>query len=410
MAEKTTKKNTKGTKKVVKEKTTKKVATKKAAPKKEVKKVTPVKEVKKAAPVKEVKKEEKVVIKKENKMKGKIKEVVDKITSNRPFAIALCVILVLAIALTITLCHKVIPKTKDGKQVVASLKGKTITADDLYLKLKDNSGSDTLFTMIDEYIIGKEVKYRDEDKEYVQGVVDQYKEQAEYYGVSISEFFANYGLNIENEKQLYNIILKNYGATLAVQKFIGDQASEKDLKEYYENNYSDSLNLRHILIEVDEDGEDAAIEKAKDLIKELDNTNKNKLEEKFTDLAKNNSTDPGTYENGGLMEDVTKKAVVSEFFEAAVALKDGEYTKEPVKSSYGYHIIYRISSTPLKKFKDMKDSVKMDYGKDLLNSDSSLFTIKWDELRKSYKLNIVDTNIQNDYDKMVGNAKEKTED
>lgn len=396
MAEKTTKKNTKGTKKVVEKKTTKKVATKKTAPKKVVNEVTLKKE--------EVK-EAKVVTPKETKKEGKVKEVFEKIMANRPFAITLCISIILAIALVCTLCYKRIPKTKDGKQVLASVKGKTFTADDLYIELKDEYGTETLINMIDNYITSKEVKFTKENEEYIQDIVDSWKAQAESYGMSLPDLIANYGLRIEDEKDFYNYLKKNYSINLAVEKFIGDQASEKDLKEYYENNYSDTYVVRHILIEVNDDtSESEALEKANDLIDTLNDTKKDDLEDKFIELAKENSDDTGSYSNGGLIEDVTKKSVVSEFFDASSKLKDGEYTKEPVKSSYGYHVIYKVSTTPLKEFKKMKDEVKSAYAKELLNSDASLQVKKWDELRKSYKLNIVDDKVKSYYEETIEKA------
>ena len=405
MAEKTTKKNTKGTKKVAEKKTTKttkKVATKKTAPVKEVKKATPVKEVKakevkKVTPVEEVKKEEKIVAPKVTKKEGKAKELFDRILENKPFAISLCVIVILAGALVFTICSKRIPKTKDGKQVIASVKGKKFTADDLYIELKNEYGNDKLISMIDEFIVSDKVKFTKENEEYIQDIVDSWTAQAETYGMTLPELVSNYGLRIEDEKDFFDYLKKSYSINLAVEKYVGDSAKEKDLKEYYENNYSDTLKVRHILIQVDGDNEEEALEKAKDLIEELNDTDKSKLEDKFITLAKDNSDDTGSYSDGGLIEDVTKKSVVSEFFEAANGLKNGEYTKEPVKTSYGYHIIYRISSTPLKSFKDMKDQVKTDYAKELLSTDSSLQITKWDELRKSYKLKINDTDVEKYY-------------
>ena len=387
MAEKTTKKNTKGTKKVAEKKTTKKVTTKKVAPKKEVKNEVTVKK----AEVKEAK-----VVTPKVKEKGKVKVFIEKnILANKPFAISLAIILVLVIALTCTLCYKRIPKTKDGKQVLATVKGKTFTADDLYLALKDDYGTDKLINMIDSYITSKEVKFTKENEEYIQDIVDSWKAQAESYGMSLVDLIGNYGLKIKDEQDFFNYLKENYSISLAVEKFIGDQASEKDLKAYYEENFSDSLTVRHILIEVDED-ENEAKEKAMDLI--------------VAELAKDNSDDTGSYSEGGLIENVTKTSVVSEFFEAANELKDGEYTKEPVKTSYGYHIIYRVNSDPVEEFKKIKDKVKSEYAKSLLNADSTLQVTKWAELRKSYKLNIVDTNIKNEYEDGISSVKNETED
>ncbi|MEE0776455.1 MAG: peptidylprolyl isomerase, partial [Bacillota bacterium] len=81
----------------------------------------------------------------------------------------------------------------------------------------------------------------------------------------------------------------------------------------------------------------AAEEKAKELIKKLDDG------ADFADLAKKNSDDTGSAENGGALNGAFTKEgsnYVQEFTDAAFALeKVGAYSKEPVKSSYGYHII-----------------------------------------------------------------------
>ena len=39
-------------------------------------------------------------------------------------------------------------------------------------------------------------------------------------------------------------------------------------------------------------------------------------------------------------------------------LKDGEYSKEPVKTSYGYHIVYRIDQKEKPALEDIKDQIK----------------------------------------------------
>ncbi len=58
----------------------------------------------------------------------------------------------------------------------------------------------------------------------------------------------------------------------------------------------------------------------------------------FAELAKESSSD-ATAEAGGDLGYFLKTDVVPEFGEAAFSLKAGEYTKEAVKSQFGYHII-----------------------------------------------------------------------
>lgn len=355
--------------------------------------------------------------KKEKKGKGKFKALVNKVVNNTPFVVALCVILLLVGALLYTMSIRRIPKTDKGSEIVATIKGKKITAENLYQELKKSNGTDALINMIDTYIAEKEVEVTKDDKEYVTEVVDYYKDYAKYYGTDLATFLANYvGLaGITTEEEFYDYVLEDYKKTLAVQQFVADEATEEELKEYYKENYSDKLTVKHILIEVDAEAEDKeaaekeAYNEAVKLIKKLKDTDKSKLEDKFEDLAKKNSDDTATYSDGGLIEDFTKKDVVEEFWSASEKLKNGEYTKEPVKSQYGYHIILKIDSTPVEKYKDIKDDVKKAYAESKLSSDSTLSVKKWDELRNQYKLSIKDDEIKSIYKNTIDEASKTKE-
>ena len=109
------------------------------------------------------------------------------------------------------------------------------------------------------------------------------------------------------------------------------------------------------------------------------------------------------------MEEFSKNEVVESFWKASKELKDGEYTKEPVKSTYGYHIILKISSTPVEKYKDIKEDVKTAYAESLLADDSTLFAKKWDELRKKYKLSIKDDLMKKAYKKTLEESTKVTD-
>ncbi len=400
MPKKTTEKNNKGKK----NNTTKSTVSRKVESKNtKIKKVEPIDNVEKVETNKSVVKVEK---------KGKIKNFIIESKNNTPFVVSVCIIVLLLAALILTLCMKRIPKTSDGDEIIATLNGKTITANELYESLKESYGTNTLIDIIDTYISDKEVTIKDEDEDYVNEIVDYYKDYADYYGVDLSTFLTNYvGLSgVSTEDEFREYVLEDYKKTLAVKKFIGDNADEKDLKEYYKNNYSDKLTAKHILIEVDPDAEDQekadkeAYNKAVSLIEKLNKVDKDKLEDKFDKLAEENSDDTATYSNGGLIEDFSKSDVVEEFFNAANKLKDGEYTKEPVKTTYGYHIILKISSKPVEKYNDIKNDVKLAYAESLLTADSTLQITKWDELRKQYKLSIKDDNISKIYKSTIKNT------
>ncbi|MBA4205632.1 MULTISPECIES: peptidylprolyl isomerase [Pannonibacter] len=116
--------------------------------------------------------------------------------------------------------------------------------------------------------------------------------------------------------------------------------TEDDLKAAYDKEFKDfqgeeEVRARHILVSSKEDAEK--------LIKELDGG------ADFAELAKANSSD-GSAANGGDLDYFTKGRMVPEFEAAAFALQPGEYTKEPVESQFGWHIIKsedkRIQSAP----------------------------------------------------------------
>ena len=393
MPKKTEEKNIKG-KKTTKSSTTKKTT----STKKTVKPTVEVKEV---------------VVEKNEIKKGN-KE--NNLMNNTPFVICMCIIILLVAVLLFALCTKRVPLTSKGEQVVATIKGKKVTADDLYASLKEENGQTALLNIIDEYIANKEVTITEDDNKKIQEIVDYYLEYAEYYKVDLATFLVNYvGIQgIETEKEFKEFVTKDYKKTLAVQKYVGEEAKTEDLKKYYKENYTDTLTVKHILIEIDKEEEDtekaekAAYDKAVKLIQKLNNTSEKKLDKKFEELAEKNSDDTGTYSNGGLVENFVKKDVDEAFYDASYKLKDGEYTKEPVKSSFGYHIILKVSSTPVEKYDKIVDEVKKAYAENLLASDTTLSAKKWDELRNQYKLSIKDDFIKKAYKDSLKNL-EKTE-
>ena len=111
--------------------------------------------------------------------------------------------------------------------------------------------------------------------------------------------------------------------------------SEAQLKAEYDvikNNLgSTEYKSRHILVEKEED--------AKAIIAKLDKG------EKFSELAKQ-SKDPGSKDKGGELGWSSPAAYVKPFGEALTKLKKGEYTKAPVQSDFGYHVIQLDDSRP----------------------------------------------------------------
>ncbi|HIO90226.1 MAG TPA: peptidylprolyl isomerase [Campylobacterales bacterium] len=131
---------------------------------------------------------------------------------------------------------------------------------------------------------------------------------------------------------------------------------DKELKSYYESHKNDftakvdERKARHILLKDKK--------AAKDIIKALKKAKDVKAE--FIKLAKEKSTGPSG-KDGGDLGWFDASRMVPEFAKAAFALKKGEYTKKPVKTDFGYHVIYLDDSKKkgtIAKFKDIKDQLK----------------------------------------------------
>lgn len=80
----------------------------------------------------------------------------------------------------------------------------------------------------------------------------------------------------------------------------------------------------------------------------------------FAAIAKEKSEDTGTKEQGGELDWSEAEGYVQPFGEALKALKKGERTKEPVKTSYGYHIIELedVKSLPFPEFDQVKPQIQ----------------------------------------------------
>ncbi|MDH4438776.1 MAG: peptidylprolyl isomerase [Rhizobium sp.] len=122
------------------------------------------------------------------------------------------------------------------------------------------------------------------------------------------------------ERELHNVYFK---------KNVVDAVTADEVKARYEKEVAalpkqEEIRARHILVKTEEE--------AKAIIAELD------AGKSFIDLAKEKSTDPNKSEGGDLGY-FTKGRMVPEFEESAFALEKGTYTKTPVKTQFGFHVI-----------------------------------------------------------------------
>lgn len=308
--------------------------------------------------------------------------------------------------LTVTGCGKV-PKLENGKEVVASINGFNLTAEDLYEELKKANGVNIVINKIDEYIANETIKDSKEADEYAKKQIEALKAQYEMYNMDFSAALKSNGY--ANEEELAKEIALSYKKDETLKKYLEEKLTDKEINEYYNSEIFGEMTVRHILIKpittddmTDDDkkkAENDALNKAKELIKKLDEG------ADFATLAKENSADEGTASEGGLFANFTKQGVVSEFFDASYALKDNEYTKEPVKTTYGYHIILKVSQNEKPSLDIVKDDIKGTLVTNKLESDQKLSVTAWDEIRTKHNMKINDDNLKNNYSTVIDSYK-----
>ena len=125
--------------------------------------------------------------------------------------------------------------------------------------------------------------------------------------------------------------------------------TDADLKAEYDKftsaNAGKEYKARHILVEKEDD--------AKAIIVSL------KKGDKFEDLAKKMSKDPGSGANGGDLDWANASSYVPEFSAAMTKLEKGQLAAEPVKSQFGWHVIRvdDIRDAKLPSFEEVKPQI-----------------------------------------------------
>lgn len=161
-------------------------------------------------------------------------------------------------------------------------------------------------------------------------------DSATQYNMSVKEFCKQlYGVDLNLFKTIYT-------NTLTAQRYMDAKidevpVEEEELSAYYEENKAtfDTYTVRHILISVEEDADEAVVEeKSKTAQEILDRVNNG---EDFAALVKEFTEDDGSKETGGLYEVTENSNFVEEFKEWAMTHKAGE--TGIVKSQFGFHIM-----------------------------------------------------------------------
>jgi peptidyl-prolyl cis-trans isomerase C len=165
--------------------------------------------------------------------------------------------------------------------------------------------------------VGPEMEQQAKDQVVLREI---YTQEAERKGMATS---ADYRAQMELARQ--SILIRELFEDYRKKHPVSDAEAKAEYDKFKAQAAGTEYRARHILVENEDE--------AKALLAKL------KAGASFEELAKKNSKDPGSAENGGDLDFAKADAYVPEFGQALAKLKKGETTEAPVKTQFGWHII-----------------------------------------------------------------------
>ena len=353
-----------------------------------------VKEEKKEVVTKKVEtvKPEKVKIKKE-KNNEKLVTLFKKVDDKR-FGIILFVVgfLIATLLFRCILWPDRIATLKDGTQPIATLNEKTITADDLYENMKSYYSVNVLLNEIDDIILSKKYKETDEMNEEIKRTAEYYYSMYEKQaGYTKEQFLSEYGFASE-DSFLDNLRL-DYRRNKYYEEYVLSLITDKEVEKYYKDDVFGDVDSKHILVSVAKDDQEGLSDEeakklANEIIKKLDSGTS------WDDVVKEYK-DQITSEDLGY--NAFNASLESAYLKECKDLKVGTYSKSPVLTSYGYHIVYKKAQKDKPELDSVKDDVKDILAKEKKENDTNLYYKALIKLRADSKLEFNDTKLKDEY-------------
>ncbi len=310
-------------------------------------------------------------------------------------------------------CGK-IPKLANGEEAVVSFTKaeSAISANDLYNEIKKKYALSSLIDMIDRTILLEKYPNKDKDAsadadKQIENIKQYYVDDNGKYDESklLQALQSYYG--IETIAEFKEMLKLSYYRDLAVTDYAKDSVTDKEIKKYYDEEVVGDISAKHILITpnvtdkmTDDEkkaAEAAALKTAKEVITKLDKG------EKFDDLAKQYSADESNKDKGGDLGYFNKGKMVTEFETAAYKLKLNTYTKEPVKTQFGYHIILKTGEKEKESLDKVKDTIISKLAEEKRNADKAYAIEAMAEIRKNSGMKIQDSELAKQYETYISN-------
>lgn len=285
-----------------------------------------------------------------------------------------------------------IAKLENGLEPVAEIDGLTVTAEDLYEDMKEIYSVSSLLDKIDNKVLEEKYPENDEMNDELQEEAENYYNMYnQYYGISKEEFLAKNGFG--SERAFIEYLRLQYRRSKYTDDYVKGLITDKEINNYYEDKVYGDINTKHILVKVDSNATDEDKKNAENLAKEIIS----KLNEgKTFDEVKEEYKDQITYEELGYK--AYNASLESAYMEAMQKLENNSYSKEPVKTSYGYHVIYRIDQKEKPALEDVKEEIITSLVEEKKSEDTYIQYKALEKMREDVNLKFTDTVLEKKYE------------
>ncbi len=356
-----------------------------------------------------LKKEEKVIntknsknisLKETKKKDTDIKHLTYDNDTNRKICYAFLIGVIITIIVVIIIWPKRIATLKDGTQPILTVNNTTYTADDLYNDMKDTYSINILINSLDKMILDKKYKEDNEMNDSVKKTAEYYYSMYEQYqNITKEQFLENNGF--KSEKEFLEYLKLDYRRNLYYDEYVKNLINEKDIEKYYKDEVFGDVNSKHILVSVSKDD-------TSENEKELSDEDAKKLANEIIDkLNKGTSWDDviNEYKDKITNEDLGYRAfnasLDAAYLKEMKNLEVNTYSKTPILSSYGYHIVYKIDQKDKPELKNVKEDIITILAEEKKNNDNNLYQKALINLRKEAKLEFKDTDLGEKYNKYI---------
>ena len=359
---------------------------------------TPKKEKKKDNSIEKIKKIEKIAKEKKVKTKAnnrKLEELLISFDKNRYTIYAFIGGVLLTTLVAFIIWPDRIAALKNGEEPVVKVGKETYTADELYESMKDYYSVSLLLDDIDNDLLTKLYPEDDEMKEEVKADAEYYLNTYEqYYGYTEEEFlksngFASYDAFLE-------YLTLDYRRNLYLDDYVEKNLSDEEIDKYYKDNVFGDINVQHVLVEFSEDSEDEdglTEEDAKNLAEEIIN----KLNDGTSwETIQKDYKDKITFEDLGYQS--WDANLEESFMTALEGMEDNSYSEDPVQTSYGFHVIYRLDQKETPKLKEVKETIVANLVTNKKAEDTNLLYKALISLREEKKIDFSDTVMKEKYE------------